>query len=83
MCKELQEDDEFISLLKALSRYESIRHFYYSDVRFGKDREWVDNRIEMFIEKELMVYFRATMDRQTKYGLRIKLNIANTCIEKA
>ena len=28
----------------------------------------------MLIQLELVKYYRATMDRQTKYGLRLKLN---------
>lgn len=75
MCKESEDDEDFLILIKELKRLENIRCCYYSDVWL--DRECVDDRIEMLIQKELMAYYRATMDRQTKYGLRLKLNISN------
>lgn len=71
MCKTLEEDKDFVILLKELQRLENIRHCYYSDKKLN--REWVDDRIEKLIQKELMGYFKATMENQTKYGLRLKM----------
>lgn len=73
MCKEFPEDDEFVELLIALERYEYARNLYVYETI--EDYIFFKIRFDHIIEKEIMRYYHATMDRQTQFGHNLRYNI--------